>query len=481
MKYRQGFLQFVILGLAAFCLLPFLVNALYCYPATDDFYISSLARDEGFFQALHYHYTHFNGRFASISLLFLNPLAYDWVGGYKLAPWLLSLILGLAFISCVGAVSGAGFTRKSRVLFAFAVLWAFFDQMPDIRPGLYWLSATVTYQIGGALFLLYFSGLLTQLQRQENSGILAKVGVVVIAGILPGFNELLMLITLSVTGALVLWFYSQEKRLPVWIVVLLGSVVVGSAFLLLAPGNSLRMANYSLERNLWDAAILSCNAAFSQITTWMTTPAVLCLSVATFFGMRNRGGSLHPLFQSVHPLLLLGFLLLGLMACFFLPIWATGHYPDRRVLNLIFLLFLSGWLIHVACWGSYTAHLPFPAFAKRTRWLSGFLGVLFLGGLLMLGHSNWWLVVNDLTSGRSAGFAQEQRHRYNLIYRSKKADLEVPPLRTLPRSLFFSDIRQSSDNWINQSYARFFRMRSVVVLPPEPKSLGSVQDQKDSP
>jgi len=91
-------------------------------------------------------------------------------------------------------------------------------------------------------------------------------------------------------------------------------------------------------------------------------------------------------------------------------------------------------------------------------------GVLL--ALCLILNSNFLSLVHDLRIAPL--YAAEQARRIALIEQQKnenKMDLVVPALSIKPKLLFFSDIRPSSQDWKNQSFAEYLGVRSISALP----------------
>lgn len=455
--------QNVLIALLICSILPFLINGLFSHPWTDDYYYSALARDAGFVKAFRHHYSHFNGRYFSISLVLANPLVYGQLWGYKLIPWALALALFAAVLVLVSSITRGVVALRARLVLTLAVVLVYFDQMPDIRSGLYWMSGSLTYQAGAILLLLFCAALLwlsDPPDRQQS--ILPAAAAVVLAGCLPGTNEVILFLLFPLLALGFCVDHTRGGRASRRLLVVLAVLGVGASLALLAPGNSSRLATYAGNRNLLVALQQSAEAACTSMMTWATTPSVLVLTLGVVTSTR-RDSRLRKVMRGMHPGFAMALLGLLVFACFFPPFWSTGHYPERRVLNIVYLFFLTGWLINAAIIAAHPRFekLSFPLPLSRTVAYPAL--TLFLVSLLFLGHSNWLLVTTDLCSGTSSRFDQELRERYARIRLDPQPHHAVSPLQNTPRSLFFADINLTGDSWINQSYADYYGKQSLVL------------------
>jgi hypothetical protein len=463
-------LSIVLLILGTF---PFLLNSFFANPWTDDFGYSSTSRAMGFFQAQIYWYRQWTGRYFSTALLSINPMVYGHLRGYKLIPPVLIVSLLAAIFWLVHSLTENSRSFRQKLLFSLAVLFVYLDQMADVRPGLYWMAASITYQVAAILGLMFFS-LIIQIKRGGGgtpnffSGALA----IITAVCLSGTNEVAVALLVSILFLIVMFDRIENKRFDCFLVSILVVTIIASCFALFAPGNRVRLAQSGNERDLFLAVGQSFKAAFAAITVWSSTPFVLLLTVWVARDA-HKNPRLKALFKAIPPVTSLVVLFLLILISFFLHYWSTAFSPPRRVLNLVYLFFLIGWLLCAAVIVTRLDHQIFSPLRKLPLQISVTLSSIYLLILFSMGHSNFLLVTDDLVTGKALRYDKELERRYAQIKGNPSLDCEVGSLENTPMSLFFDDIKYENENWINKSYASYFGKRSIILKRVNGKSEGT--------
>jgi len=456
-------IETVIIILLCGGILPFLVNAAFAHPWTDDFAFAAIAREKGFVDSLHYWYTQITGRYFSVSLMLISPMVFGQLWAYKLLPVLLSLALFGALLFLIAEITQENLSVRGKIILALALVFVYFDQMPDLRSGLYWVPGTFTY-LAGAVLLFLLSAVILRLRTRTEAG--ERRGLVVVGILLglclPGTNEVILAI---LSPALLLFFlydHLHGRRLDRRLLWIIAAVVVGSGLELLAPGNTLRLGSYAGSRDTLAAGLQAITATYSSLLLWVGTPHLLTLTLLVVCYTR-RNQRLQDLVKGIHPGVSSLLLLVFLFACYFPPYWGMGIHPPYRVVNLIYLLFLVGWLLNVVV---CTARINPENLGFISRIPIKFVAppfILYGVVLLALGNSNLVTVTGDLLSGKSYRYDQELQLRNARIKANPAPVCEVEILQNLPASLFFSDIYFVDMDWINRSYADYHGKNSIVL------------------
>lgn len=449
--------------------LPFLVSGFFANPWTDDLYYSFIAKDQGIFDALIYYYTHFNGRYLSITLLLLNPLSFDLIWGYKLIPPLIILMTAMGVFSLLAQFTAKSLPLKNRLFFTLLILLVFFDQMPDVRPGLYWISASVTYLAAGSLFLIFLALLCKVRQNRDSRHTGPKVGAVILALLLPGANEIILALLLGLLICLFSYDVYQQKKADIFLLSTLIAAGTGAGFALFTPSNLIRMSTYEGSRDL----LLTLEKAFltttTSMTTWLGTPLVLLMTLLVAITVYKNTPLANHL-KKIHPAITSSLFLLAIFGTYFVPFWGMGLHPPRRVENLVYLLFLVGWLINTAILTAFARQKIASVLQRAPQKLLLFVFAIYLLGAWGMGHSNLILVSKDLFSGTSYRYDQELQQRYAFLRENPAPECSVKMLRNQPKSLFFGDIYFTGDNWINRSYADYFGKTTILLERPQNSS-----------
>lgn len=462
-KFFSDSMNKIIIVLLAVIISPFIVNCLFAFPQTDDFAYSSIARGMGFLKAQYFVYVTWSGRFTSTALLSVNPLVYDSFIGYRLVFAFLILVQITAIYLLTGALTNKIVSRQERLIFTFLLFIAFLDQMDDIRSGLYWMAGVVTYQVAETMALLYITLFLLINRDPKYGSLFNKSLVIVLAILLGGTNEIVMVLVLLITIIFVLNSYIVKKVINPFHTTTLIAAFTGNCLCIMAPGNANRLSTYLERENLYVTIWKAFNKSLLSIEVWITSPLTLILMCMVLFAVISKS-QLRSLFSG-YKIVSSSFLLLFLtFVCFFIPYWSTGMPPQNRVFNMIYFFFLCGWMINLAIvfarYAEAIAH-----FIKKIPIKSvGIIVVAFMIVLFSLGTSNFILVTEDLLTGNSFRYYAEMQQRKSQIINSDKDICTLEDITVTPRSLYFFFVGYDSNYWVNESYAAYFKKKSIALI-----------------
>jgi hypothetical protein len=305
--------------------LAFLVLAV---PMADDFERGS-ATD--LVEYLRVQYEMWNGRWSgsgvAIALMsLLEPTRVYW------APLLLLACVHVAAArALLRTLVGSALSPRGLWLATFLLGVHYWASVPSPGSTLYWLSGGIENQLSLALATLLFAGMLRAPRSVARP--LRVVGVIAacaLAVFIPGLHELygaLLCIALAVATAIAIRV-RHTRRLR-WALVL-SAALAGMAFVILAPGNELRLARTRADPiGLSQAVRLTAHYAYQNALPWMLDPRLIGLSLALVA---------HPRVRALRPgwvdwpgvpwrLVLPAATGACLLAGFFFPCWAMGGCP----------------------------------------------------------------------------------------------------------------------------------------------------------
>lgn len=208
------------------CLLPFVVLAFFETMALDDYYFYFLYRARGFWDAQHYLYLHWAGRYTS-SFITGSFVALDVPGRwpflptlvYFVATWgaIVYLLRGARLLLPVGFFGRQGLGKASAVGFVL-----FLYVQTDIATGFYWLSSTSVYQTGFIVFLLLVGTIL----RLGSSGpVRGRWLFFLLIVLLMGCNEIMAVFLPLFLAGLAGLSYFYRRHVDRWLWLGLGVAV----------------------------------------------------------------------------------------------------------------------------------------------------------------------------------------------------------------------------------------------------------------
>lgn len=443
--------------------LPFFALCWFAHPAGEDYCLSAMAVDKGFWGAMDYWYYNYHGRFSVTALVTLYSVALDPFAVCKFIS-IFTLVGLLSGFYCLARSLLRGLAADEEISWiGILVFVLFLSSMPSLFEGIYWVGGVLPYQTGLVLALFLFSLLLSY---EPSAGVpvrfLRILGICLLTVAAAGCSETILamvLVGLAVGSMITLKW--RRETCHIWMLALLVCVAV-AAVVTLAPGNEFRAQNYPLRFRLGISFLKT--AAFSVymlLTSWPNAPALAAATVIVAPVVFRVTGNI-----AVTPNRFALSLLLwaGLFAVSVFPsFYGTGGRPGPRAIDVSCAIFLTGWFVNIFLLagfarGSLGKELSVPPRLFKTA------QIVLVASLFSLG--NFPGAARDLVSGAAVTYDRELHARYATIRAassSQTADVEVPRLTAMPQSLFQSEreLHEDSDNWINKCWAQYFGVKTI--------------------
>jgi hypothetical protein len=450
-------------------LVPFLAACLFAHPIADDFIYASNGR-VGFWGAWLREYAGWNGRYASNALLLSTPLTFGSLAGYRLAAAVMLMSTIAASYLFVRALAGRGLTRQEALACSLTLSVLYFSQTPSLAESVYWYTSAAVYQAPLVLVLLHLSLVIRYAAGSPVSGVrptmgdrlsLALAAVLLIA--VAGFNEVIMLMMLVLYGALWVRSLREGGSLSSLYGGLFALTVACGLGVLLSPGNAARQSMYPTHHQISRSLGMTALQTLRFTSVWASSGALL-LATVLFVPLADALVRRHlpePRRAARYLRLSLTGLLLVVPIAVFPAYWETGILGQHRTVNTAFFAFLILWFVTVAMW---LASGTRPANAVK---LFGYqvrlpLAVLLLTSLALTGNS--YVVGFDLISGRFAAFDREMDRREATLEACRdrrQATCDIEAIHVRPASFYVVDVSPDPANWVNVSYARYFKVSEV--------------------
>lgn len=450
-------------------ILPLVVLSFFNHPSADDFCFSATANQMGFWDAQIRWYNFWTGRYFSTALLSINPLVFYNISLYQTIPLFLIFFLLLGFYFLIRQLMPPTLSvgTVSTMSLSFFIVYAY--HMPSLRAGLYWMSATLTYQLSNVLMLFLF-GLIIYELNPSNKGarpIIILMGVFLTAAIV-GSNETSMLLLLLVLFSVFLTILIVHRTVNLTLLIYLLTSVATGLIVILAPGNIVRMSREASNLGLFACLENSFFYSISSILVWLGEPLLFILTILSvpFFTKLAFSSRINISFNPLIPLVLW---FLVLTASFFPAFWSLGDPPADRVLNVIYLFFLTGWFINLYISIFYCVNklgFSFDLFSKSIRTVIQFFVGLFFFYSLFLYMDNSSIasrLYKDLVVGTAYRYDEEIQNRYTLIKDGCLDNCTVRGLQNWPAVLPSQYLSADPENWINRCYANYFGKKRVKI------------------
>ena len=134
-------------------LVPILWLAYYNHPTGDDFWFVWMMKQYGYPQVVQQWSQTINARFTANSFMSFSTLVYGSVIGYKLFPVVLVVLLPISLFTALRSVLPPLFSQRQLAAVVVLFTCCYYQNMPGIYEGLYWMSGTVNYQLSLICFL----------------------------------------------------------------------------------------------------------------------------------------------------------------------------------------------------------------------------------------------------------------------------------------------------------------------------------------
>lgn len=434
----------------------------FCHPPSwaDPLFLQS--RYHGIFYSTRLTYLNWSGRWAGVGVENLLSSTTALPGAY---PWFVFMLIATQCLLLYFAIWEFVLDTRQALYLSAVIASVYWATMPSPQQGIFWIPGAVESQLpltlGSLLFALVLSRRPTDSKQSTR---LATIAASVLGFVTPAFHELaggvLVLVLSAITATAFLWKSSQRKMwLIVWITSAIGFLVV-----FVAPGNSIRMAaNPSRGKYLFMIKELL-GATHYYVLPWCLDFKHWLLAVLLWFdpcvaSLRRKLSGLSS-FRAIGSFLLVWISLI--IFAIGATIWNLGGQPPGRTMNLIYGMFLIGWITL-----AFLVTRPHPSFsfhpAHRVATLSA---ALFLLSAVVATSNNTVLSVADIVRGRARSWDAELNHRSVLLKSAgRDADVLLPPLseRAQKSLLAWDDMTEDPNHWGNRCVSHYFGVASVRI------------------
>lgn len=395
--------------------LPFLILSGFIHPAFDDFCFAAQTIRTGALAAWKDTYNTWTGKYFGNVLSVLTPLVHANFTVYKLFALLIILLTLISVLCLVNALFRSGLSRVDRLLLTSFIAGAFSNQMPEITEGYYFMGATVYYQLGNILCLLFFALAVGLPWKTKAARAITFLLCCVLIVAIVGSTETTMVIFALLVGAVAIkMVVEKSEERWMWLAFSIITIVCGY-IVISAPGNAVRSSFFPGRHRFLFSLGMSLKQEASFLLIWFSNISfvlgtILAIPIAAKLAKRSD----LPGYFRIHPLLASLFLPAIIFLGLFPAYWSLGTMGQHRTVNTAYFFFLIGWFICLVIWARYL---------KEKRWLAleelpthvYLIGVPLL--LLSLYFSNnTRTAIADLVKGRA--------YRYDTAVKKRDAQYE---------------------------------------------------------
>ena len=341
--------------------------------------------------------------------------------------------------------------KKTNVLLLLGIHFGVWFFAPVFGQTILWVSGTVVYMWGTVLILFFLLPYRWIVERENVSG--KHMIWLIPAGVLAGncgVNVSIAAVILSAAVVVYIWF--ARRKLPLWAIAGMVSLVIGFAIFYLAPGTTHRANVYQIHSSfvlemMWRAAVVS-------HVTFVHSIGLLLIGLL-LVSLFTNGEKFRCQQWGVISL----FLFASFIASYAMVMSPMIPTPPRAYFGAVIFL-----LIAVA---NYFGDIPFD---KITAPMRHIVFSLFCG-LLLSFPFHYGIALMDLHMTYTV---YQQRYAY-IEEQKKLGNFDIVCPRATPVTLYNplydaptspKDIQHNKDHWINRAWAKYHGINSIV---PEPR------------
>jgi hypothetical protein len=441
---------------------PIGILAMYNHPSVaDDYCFAYMTRDNGFWQAQKFYYDGWSGRYISNMIFHATPLAYGVFWFVKVMPFLIFGLLFHASYTFIGEILKP--SRANQLLLTITFLSIFIIFSSSVVDTFFWYTSVFIFPTSLCFFLYLIVVILRYYQPQYQR---IKYWIALLAATLVffivGSNEVMMLFTIAFLGMTFGYILLFEKRFDT---LLFALMLIGLYFayfwVIQAKGNQTRLVGGNV---LGGAITLSLTNAlkstFLNCLKWTSQLAFIGIFYPLFLHkfMPQRPVNIFKIniWIAIIALLTLVYFM------FFVIHYGNDMGVPDRVKNVIFGVYLTGaFYIGTVIYYDYP-----PKSHKKDRldkwWVVGILSGLILA-IIYTNSPSLKTMYADIRLGIAKRYDQEMTQRYNQIRESKTDTVYIAPLKNIPKSLCFDDIKTTEKHLWNKCYATYFEKKVIIL------------------
>ena len=479
MKKNASPRQFLILAAAALVvlLIPMLMLGRYAVMSADDFGYSGTAHlawkatgsvlaavKAAWIETVETWYG-WQGTFSAIFVMSMQPALFS-ESLYVLTPVILlaSLLIGV-FTLCL-TLFGEVFHADRRVAgIAAAAICILCTQIPPSPvQAFYWFNGGVYYVFFHGMAMAAAALAIRLIRRGGwGRGLLLCLLCVLIGG--GNYVTALCCAILGVGGLALLCLLKTPGRSRLVLPVLI--LLAAFAFSIAAPGNANRQATVFGGAGVIRSVLLSFRCGLRYPLQWLSFPLLGTLAFLLPFLYRAAA---EAGFSFRYPGLVSAFSYCFLSAMFCPPIYAMGNTGDLRLINIIFFTHVLLVVLNLFYWLGWAAKRGL----LRARPGPGLAAALLVSAALALSYGAWILTGHSVTSlgavglmrsGEAQAFRACADRRLEVLEDDSIRDPALEPFPSQPYLLYFEDISEDPENWINICMSIYYGKDSLRIEP----------------
>ena len=517
-------LSYLLIVIYALSLIPVLVIGKYDYPSADDFSMglgtrlvyeatgSLLAVAGKILSETVRYYRTWIGYFTSCLFTTVSPATFGeaW---YALTPAviLLALHVSVAVFFYALMEKALGMNRYVRRCMTVLALFLMVQRMPEgsLRvEAFYWYSGAGNYTLtfsAGLLYLAFYVLSVCGVRSKKRSLFLV---LACIMGFLAGGGNYLSALSFAVVSVLFAVYLVKRKprqgensrmgRLCV-----IGSLLPAAFYLCgfavscLSPGNRIRggeAEGYGALKSILLSLYYTLSYPLNQWMNWAVLLILALAGVIFWMGFAEKAGNgaqaVQLGFTAPFPAAVLAY---GIVSCVVTPaLYAQGNMDAGRIqstfwLHAVLVLLLLEWYLVGGLYRRFSKEqnasaVSCPQNASAASCLrntsaasclrngaGGFVRAILLffivfSLLAVKGNPDFYTgtsAVSELLDGSAAQYGRENEERLRILKNPREQDAVMPRYTVQPNLLYFEDVSEDPDDWINQKMSEYYGKNSI--------------------
>lgn len=508
-------LSYLLIVIYALSLIPVLVIGKYDYPSADDFSMglgtrlvyeatgSLLAVAGKILSETVRYYRTWIGYFTSCLFTTVSPATFGeaW---YALTPAviLLALHVGVAVFFYALMEKALGMNRYVRRCMTVLALFLMVQRMPEgsLRvEAFYWYSGAGNYTLtfsAGLLYLAFYVLSVCGVRRKNRSLFLF---LACIMGFLAGGGNYLSALSFAVVSVLLAVYLvkmktRQGENSRMGRLCVIGSLLPAAFYLCgfavscLSPGNRIRggeAEGYGALKSILLSLYYTLSYPLNQWMNWAVLLILALAGVIFWMGFAEKEGSgaqaVQLGFTAPFPAAVLAY---GIVSCVVTPaLYAQGNMDAGRIqstfwLHAVLVLLLLEWYLVGGLYRRFSKEQNASAVsclqnASAASCLrngaGGFVRAILLffivfSLLAVKGNPDFYTgtsAVSELLDGSAAQYGRENEERLRILKNPREQDAVLPRYTVQPNLLYFEDVSEDPDDWINQKMSEYYGKNSI--------------------
>lgn len=444
----------LFIGFIWICILIMMANALFIFPSADDYSYYLGQQQRSFVEFQKWHYNNWGGRY--IPNMILGSFSFEGLGLWLYRFLSVSMILGLytsifIFVKRVLKITDS-FLHQSYITCILFITYTL--SLYSISQQFYWLSGSITYNLGIIFCLLSWSYFDIACKN-----LLSLLGVIISVFILNGTNEIVML--LFNISLVIYIFYAliiKKNIHPIIYAIIIFSFIC-CLIALLAPGNTIRSESAGFINTKNPIFTISRAVFRSSVFLWEHFYTVI-FALLAIYPYLDRTSSRFQIAIPNHLILWVkwGIVLFPFIILFIgtaPSYWATGRIPPQRTANVISFFFFCASIFSLLF---YRSNFSAPKINEKVLMS---IPLMILLTLLLL--PNFMIMnIKDFVTGKTYEYNQKMKERIIFLKNTPKENVEVQSI-PIPKGIIFGDLEEDSTHFHNKAVAEYYGKKSIVL------------------